>query len=67
MDNSDQAVDINMMKCFLDDDDLRLFKSRRDPELAKQIRRIKHNDPDATSLELHFERGSVKASGIRPW
>eukprot|EP00579_Thalassiosira_antarctica_P014114 CAMPEP_0201948784 /NCGR_PEP_ID=MMETSP0903-20130614/55637_1 /ASSEMBLY_ACC=CAM_ASM_000552 /TAXON_ID=420261 /ORGANISM="Thalassiosira antarctica, Strain CCMP982" /LENGTH=568 /DNA_ID=CAMNT_0048491979 /DNA_START=72 /DNA_END=1779 /DNA_ORIENTATION=+ len=51
MDNFVQAADINIMS-FSDDDDLRLFESSRDPELATKILRVKHNDPDATSLEL---------------
>ena len=52
MDNNlDQAADTNN-KSSSDDDDLYLFESRRDPELARQILRIKHNALDATSLEL---------------
>ena len=51
MDNFVQAADINIMS-FSDDDDLRLFESRDDSELARKILRVKHNDPDATILEL---------------
>mmetsp|Transcript_39952 Transcript_39952/g.72005 ORF Transcript_39952/g.72005 Transcript_39952/m.72005 type:complete len:117 (-) Transcript_39952:124-474(-) len=52
MDNNfDQAADTNIMS-FSDDDDLHLFESRYDPDLAREILGIKHNDLDATSLEL---------------
>ena len=51
MDNFVQAADINIMS-FSDDDDLRLFKSRDDPELARKILRVKHNDPEVKRLDL---------------
>ena len=52
MDNNlDQAADTNN-KSSSDDDDLYLFESRRDPELAGQILHTKHNALDATRLEL---------------
>ena len=44
-------ADSNSMS-FSDDDDLRLFESLDDPELARKILRVKHNDPEVKCLEL---------------
>ena len=50
-DNFHQAANTNIMN-FSDDDDLRLFESRYNPDLAREILRIKHNDPEVTSLTV---------------
>ena len=49
MGNFNQAAN-TINKSFSDDDDLRLFESRSGSELARKILRIKHNDPEVTSL-----------------
>ena len=50
MANFDQADSNNTS--FSDDEDLRLFESLDDPELARKILRIKHNDPEVKRIEL---------------
>lgn len=57
MENLEQASDPNNSDnspSSDDDDVLRLFESRRDPRFAKEIIRIKLNDPEANRLHVNI-------------